>query len=48
MYGPVPDLWAAFQENKVLVGIYSDKQESDSVFDLIETDSTSRSERFGE
>ena len=48
MYGPVANLWAAFQENKVLVEIASDKHECNSVSSLIETDSTSTSQRVGE
>lgn len=48
MYGPIADLWAAFQEKKVLVEIDSGKQECDTVSNLAETDSTDASQRVGE
>jgi hypothetical protein len=43
MYGPIADLWDAFQEKKLLV-----EQECDAVSNLIETDSANESQRAGE
>lgn len=48
MYGPITGLWAAFQENKVLVEVASDKQECSLVSDPRETYSTSTRQKVGE
>ncbi|KAG0603994.1 hypothetical protein M758_10G136000 [Ceratodon purpureus] len=48
MYGPIADLWTAFQEKKVLVEVDSGKQDCDSVSNLARTDSTDASQRVDE
>ncbi|XP_024396772.1 DNA N(6)-methyladenine demethylase ALKBH1A isoform X2 [Physcomitrium patens] len=37
MYGPIANLWAAFQENKILVEVASGKQERDLISNSAET-----------